>query len=169
MIAAFLMLLSSFRRPFAHAAIFDIPRSTMFEAGAENGRLSLEVMRFNLNLRFFFPTDVPPSTSASGRLLLNDFGARLVQLILSKQNWRGGKAVKVNAMDLASQLLKRNRTMLTYRLSMQLSNSACLSACTNVTQLQRRLHLLDIERVLESTRSFACYFDFPSVRQRERH
>lgn len=53
----------------AQTANFDVPRLTMCVVGVANGRLSLEVMRFNRSRRFFFCRfpEHSPSTSARGR------------------------------------------------------------------------------------------------------
>lgn len=140
--AAFLNKFLSSLRPFAHIAIFENPRSIMLEAGCEKGRLSLEVMRFSRNRLFFFPSELPPSTSQSGRLRLNDSAGRHALSILSKQNVRGGVAVNVNATAFVSQFPNQNCTMLTY--------VACIRYCILWSlpawfMLRGRLHLLNVE------------------------
>src|SRR5579862_9069368 len=76
-IAAFLSKFRPNAFCFAHTAIFDDPRSTICVGGAENGRLSLDVINTSRSLRFFFmnPPLVSPSMSARGRCLLRLFCA----------------------------------------------------------------------------------------------
>lgn len=59
---------------FAHRAILEVPRVMMWVGGAENGRLSREVMRLSRSRRFFFRvfSDPSPSMSVTGRDLLTD-------------------------------------------------------------------------------------------------
>jgi hypothetical protein len=74
-IAAFLSIFRPNAFLFANTAIFDDPRSTICVGGAENGRLSLDVINISRSLRFFFmnPPLLSPSMSASGRCLLRLF------------------------------------------------------------------------------------------------
>ena len=59
----------------AQIANFEVPRLTICVVGVANGRLSLEVMRFNRSRRFFFCRlpEPSPSTSACGRNRLDAF------------------------------------------------------------------------------------------------
>lgn len=63
----------------AHTAIFELPRSTMLDAGCENCGDSRDVMRNSRSRRFFFCThECSPSISATARLrfLEADIGGR---------------------------------------------------------------------------------------------
>src|SRR5450432_2999445 len=118
MMAAFLSRLLSRRLPLAHTAILEIPLSTIFVAGTEKGRLRREVMRFNLKRRFFFPSDVPPSTSQRDRLRLRGRlagGRSKAAVVLSKVNLMGEATVKVNAKVLVADLSFQECPMLTVR------------------------------------------------------
>jgi len=154
MMAAFLRTFLPSALFFAHAAILEIPRLTMLEAGWEKGRLRREVMRCSRSRLFFLPSFPSPSTSESarrrlkGRLLGRD-GADMGR---SKVNLREGPAqkVKVKVSFLAVSLLSQRICTMPTGVLVRVLDPDGPRYVNLKALLNGRLHLLHEEEHLEA-------------------